>query len=209
MPMPKDRFDSPLSEPGRVGAHRGPRRRGSGWIAFGWALLATIVLVASGLFAVSRVMDIDLGIPWLEAPTADPGSTFVPPPPVVTDPAQIDPARGITIIVINGTPVSGLQNTIGDELAAAGWPILSRANAGDRDILDTVVYYSNPADADVARGLVQALGVGEIQEVPEGTYPGAKLTIVLGMDHPLVPAPEPPAEEGPADEAPVEEAPAE
>jgi hypothetical protein len=43
------------------------------------------------------------------------------------------------------------------------------------------VYYSNPADEDVARGLVIALGTGEIKE--SLAYPGASVTIVLGSDY--------------------------
>lgn len=93
---------------------------------------------------------------------------------------------------------------VGDQLTAALWPITSRATASDRTIEETIVYYSDPADADVARGLVAALGVGEIREVAEGTYPGAKLTIVLGSDHPLVPKPEPAPSEEPADEESTE-----
>jgi hypothetical protein len=189
--MPQqDRFDSLPKEPGRVGAHRGKRPRGGGWIGFLVALLAIAVLTFGGLFAVSRLMGvtIDLGfyIPIINTPTPEP--TFTPPPPVVTNPADIDPERGVTIIVLNGTPVTGLQTTVADELAAEGWPILTKTNAGSRDIEETVVYYSDPADEDVARGLVEALGVGEIAAVPADTYPGASVTIVLGLDDPRVPA---------------------
>ncbi len=101
--------------------------------------------------------------------------------------------------MLNGTPVTGLQDTVWQQLKDAGWPVTSRANSADREIDRTVVYYSDPADEDVARGLVEALGVGEIRQVGVDTYPGAKLTIVLGADHPLVPAPVHPTEE-PADD---------
>ena len=99
-------------------------------------------------------------------------------------------------MVINGTPVSGLQNTVGDELLAAGWPIGTRARAGESDVLDTIVYYADPANADVARGLVEILGFGEAKDVDPNVYPGQSLIIVIGMDHPAVPKPtETPAEE--------------
>jgi len=192
----QDRFDRVKDQPGRVGAHRGAKRRGRGWIAFAWAALATGALVFGGLFVLSRWLDVDFGLPVFAQPTATPTPVETTADPVITDPTTIDPARAITIVVLNGTPVAGLQTTVGDDLAAAGWPITSRATASDRAIDDTIVYYSNPADADIARGLVAALGVGEIREVAEGTFPGAKLTIVLGGDHPLVPQPEPePTEE--------------
>ena len=192
----QDRFDRVKDEPGRVGAHRGAKRRGRGWVAVAWALLATGVLVFGSLFVLSRWLDVDFGLPIFAQPTATPTPVETTAEPIITDPLTIDPARAITVVVLNGTPVAGLQTTVGDALLAAGWPITSRATASDRAIDDTIVYYSDPADADVARGLVAALGVGEIREVAGGTFPGAKLTIVLGGDHPLVPQPEPePTEE--------------
>lgn len=188
--MPQhDRFDSLPKEPGRVGAHRGPRRRGGGWLGFLIAVLATFVLTFVGLFAVSRIggITIDLGfyIPIINTPTPDP--TEAPPPPTIDDPSQIDPSRNISILVINGTPVTDLEDTVADELVAEGWPVTSRVVAGERDIEETAVYYSNPRDADVARGLVKALGVGEIRQVDDTVYPGVSIAIVLGLDDPLVP----------------------
>ena len=192
----QDRFDRITDEPGRVGAHRGPKRRGRGWITFAWAMLATGALVFGGLFVLSRWLDIDFGLAVFAQPTSTPAPVETTADPIITDPTTIDPARAITVVVINGTPVAGLQTTVGDALLTAGWPITSRANSADRAIDETVVYYSNPADADIARGLVAALGVGEIREVDPAQFPGASITIVLGGDHPLVPQPEPePTEE--------------
>ena len=48
-----------------------------------------------------------------------------------------------------------------------------------------MVYYGDPANEDVARGLVLALGVGEIRE---STAYNAPLTIVLGADYAPAPA---------------------
>ena len=192
----QDRFDRITDVPGRVGAHRGPKRRGRGWITFAWALLATGALVFGGLVVLSRWLDVDFGLSVFSQPTATPTPVETTAEPIITDPTTIDPARAITVIVLNGTPVAGLQTTVGDALLAAGWPITSRANSSDRAIEETVVYYSNPANADIARGLVAALGVGEIREVDPEQFPGAAITIVLGTNHPLVPQPEPaPTEE--------------
>ncbi|MBH0023471.1 LytR C-terminal domain-containing protein [Salinibacterium sp. SWN248] len=187
---PKDRFDELPDDVDRIGAHRGPRRRGRGWIGFAWALLATGVLVFGGLFALSQYLDDDLGIPFFATPeeavvTPEPTET-VPP---VTDPAAIDPERALTIDVLNGTPESGLQTTVFDELTAAGWPTGSAAPASARDIEDTYIYYSNPDDEDVAAGLVAAIGRGEIRLVEEDIFPGAELTVVLGTDY-ITPAAE-------------------
>jgi len=186
---PKDRFDELPDDVERVGAHRGPKRRGRGWIGFAWALLATGVLVFGSLFALSQYLDDDLGIPFFATPeepvaTPEPIETVAP----LTDPTAIDPEREITIDVLNGTPESGLHSTVYDELAAAGWPTGSSAPASERDIEDTYVYYSNPDDEDIASGLVVALGLGEIRLIEADIFPAAEITVVIGTDY-LTPEP--------------------
>lgn len=179
---PKDRFDQLPADLARVGAHRAPRRRGRGWIGFAWAALATGVLVFGGLFGISRYFDIDLGIgllPVAETPTPTPTPTPTMDP---LEPGALDPARNITITVLNGTPLVGLQNTVGNELAALGWPVLTMATASADDVEKTYVYYSDPLNEDVARGLVVSLGKGDIRLVSPETFPGAPITIVLGAD---------------------------
>ncbi len=187
--FPQDRFDQLPADLVRVGAHRGPKRRGGGWVGFAWAVLATGVLVAGGLFGINRVLGIDLGIPFFAAeetptPTPTPTPTMDP----ILDPTTIDPARGIRITVLNGSTTAGLQTTVGQELAAAGWPIGGTLNASSTDIEDTFVYYSDPLNEDVARGLVVALGEGDVRLVPVDTFPGAPVTIVLGTSFRAAPA---------------------
>lgn len=181
---PKDRFDELPEDVERVGAHRGLKRRGRGWIGFAWALLATGILVFGGLFALSQYLDDDLGIPFFATPTEpvaspEPVETVEP----LTDPTTIDLERALTIDVLNGSPESGLQTTVLEQLTAAGWPTGSAAPASARDIEDTYVYYSNPADEDVASGLVKTLGIGSIRLVEPDVFPAAELTIVLGSDY--------------------------
>jgi hypothetical protein len=180
----KDRFDAVPDELARVGAHRAPKPAGRGWIGFFVSLAAIGVLVFAGLFAVSKVLDIDLGLPIFPVdvtptPTPTPTPTMDP----VLDPTTIDPARGIRIDVLNGTPVAGLHTTVGAELAAAGWPLGTKTKASQEDIEETTVFYSDPLNEDVARGLVIALGIGDIRLVAPETFPGAPLTIVLGADY--------------------------
>ena len=185
---PKDRFDELPDDLVRVGAHRSPARRGRGWIMFAWAALATGVLVFGGLFAISKVLDIDLGIglgPVAETPTPTPTPTPTVEP--VTDPSTLDQSRGITITVLNGTPTVGLENTVGDALAGAGWPIVTRSNANSSDIEESFVYYSLPEDEGIARGLAQALGVGGVRLVPAESFPGATFTVVVGSDYETAP----------------------
>jgi len=207
MAQPRDRFDALKKEPGRVGSHRGPVRRGGGWLGLALFLVGLIVITAGGLFVVDRVMrdtsptgqGLDFNFPFLPELVPTPTPSETPPPPVVTDPA-VAVERGLSIMVLNGTPVTGLQTTVGDELAAAGWPIGTRARAGDADVLDTVVYYADEANADIARGLVEALGIGEARSVDPNVYPGQSIVIVIGMDHPAVPKPTAEPTDAPAEE---------
>ena len=187
MAYPKDRFDQLPDDLRRIGAHRGPGVRGRGWIGLAWAALATLLLVGGGIFTL-RVAGVDIDIPFLSAPssTPTPVATTPAPPPAepVLDPATIDPARNIKTAIYNGTATAELQNTVGDALAAAGWVIDTRARASTSDVAKTTVYYSDAANEDVARGLVVALGVGDIRLVPVETFPGTPVTIVIGLDYP-------------------------
>jgi hypothetical protein len=188
---PKDRFDELPEDLKRIGAHRGPKKKGGGWVGFAWAALATGVLIFGGLWGLTTIVGIDVGLPIFQ-PAATPTPTPTPTPTAdpVLDPTTIDPARGvIKIAVLNGTPSAGLQNTVGDALGALGWTIDSRTNASSTDIESTTVYYSDPLNEDVARGLVLALGAGDVRLVTPETFPATPITIVIGADYPgAVPA---------------------
>lgn len=180
--FPKDRFDELPEDLQRVGAHRAPARRGRGWIGFGWSVLATLVLVVSGVFALS-VINEDFRLPFLQAEEEEPSIAPIPSEEPQAEPTQ-DPSVSIT--VLNGTPMAGLATTVGDQLVELGWTGASlgtgsRANAADRDIDDTIVYYSDPELEGVARGLVIDLGVGEVRL--SNDYPNSPITIVLGADY--------------------------
>lgn len=182
---PKDRFDQLPEDLKRIGAHRGPRKKGGGWIGFAWALLATGVLIFGGLWGLSKFVGVDVGLPIFQAAeTPTPTPTPTPTADPVLDPTTIDPARGIRTVVLNGTQVVGIENTVGDALAAAGWTIDSRSRASQDNVEKTTVYYSDPANEDVARGLVVALGAGRIVLVNADAFPGSPLTIVIGLDYP-------------------------
>ena len=187
MAYPKDRFDELPDDLQRIGAHRGPARRGRGWIAFAWAALATLVLILVGIIGLMTFVGMEINIPFLSttpAPEAVVPPTQTPTAEPVLDPSSIDPARAITTSIYNGTTAAELQNTVGDALTAAGWTIDARARASTSDVAVTTVYYSDPANEDVARGLVVALGIGEISLIPAETFPGNPLNIVIGADYP-------------------------
>ena len=182
---PKDRFDDLPDDLVRVGAHRAPHKRGGGWIALAWAALATLVLVVGGFYAVTLVdPSVRFELPGAQPSAAasdSPEDDTTPTALPLTDPATIDPARQITITVLNGTPSVGEQQVVSDKLSALGWPIGSATTASTSDIKETFVYYSNPADEEIARGLVEVLGVGDVRE--SNAFLGAPVTIVLGADY--------------------------
>lgn len=181
---PPDQFDQLPPDLVRVGAHRAPQKGGRGWIGFAWAVLATGLLVLVGLFGLKTFLGIDIDLPIFEAATTPtPTPTPTPTATPLTDPSTIDPARGIKITVLNGTATVGIEDTVEASLTAAGWPIDSAALASEKTIEETIVYYSDSLNEDVARGLVGALGVGKIRLVSADAFPASPLTIVLGSDY--------------------------
>jgi hypothetical protein len=181
--FPHDQFDEIPADLQRVGAHRAPAKKGRGWLAFLAAVIATVVLVAGGLFVLSRLNpEFSVPIPWFDQETPTPTPTAEP----VTDPVAFSTEQpelwaALTISVFNGTPTSGLANTVADQILAAGWPDPARANASERDEETTIVYYSSEEWEGVARGMVELLGVGEVEL--SDAFPGAPITIVVGADY--------------------------
>lgn len=180
--FPTDQFDNLPDDLERVGAHRGPKVRGRGWLGLAWAVLATAVLMVVGLYVLSLLNDqITFKLPGTAASTPTPKPTVSHTPSVqpITDPTTIK-ARHITITVLNGTAVAGLQNVAATKLTKAHWAVGSRALASDNTIKQTVVYYSSAKNEDVARGIQLALGVGTVRL--SDAFPGAPITVVLGSD---------------------------
>jgi len=182
--FPPDQFDDIPSDLARVGAHRAPARRGLGWIRFGWAVLATAVLVVAGLFGLSLLnpqFKLDLPFAGGATQSAAPSTHATPTAEPVTDPTKVDPKLNLSISVLNASKTDGVQDKAGDAIKAAGWPDPARANATARSEKTTVVYYSSSAFEGIARGMVALLGVGTVQL--SDAYPGAPVTIVLGDDY--------------------------
>jgi hypothetical protein len=185
--FPQDQFDEVPAELKRVGAHRAPRRKGRGAIAFAWAALATGILVIGGLYGLSRINpDITFALPDFGG-GADPASTpsssasIVPP---VTDPTTVDPELDLSISVLNGSGTDGLQNIAGDAIEDAGWPNPARNNSTTREEESTVIFYRSTEFEGIALGLSQLLGVGTIQL--SDAFLGAPVTIIVGNDYATV-----------------------
>jgi hypothetical protein len=181
--FPTDQFDDLPETLDRVGAHRGPRARGAGWIWFAWAVVGVVVLSSAGLYALSRLDDtITFAFPGQSSTdvASTPSASATPLTIPITDPTTIK-ARKISVTVLNGTPTVGLQNTAASVLSKAKWKIASKANASESTVKKTVVYYSSAKNKDVALGIVSALGIGTAQFTD--VYRGAPITVVLGIDY--------------------------
>ncbi len=183
MAQPKDEFDTLPDDLLRVGAHRGPKLKGRGWIGFAWAALSTGVLVAAGVFALNYIDNsFSFELPFAEGiaagPTASPTprSTVVP----ITDPTTIK-ERKISITILNGTAVTGLERTARTTLRELKWKVGSIANASSKREKKTIAYYSDPKNEDVALGIIEAIGTGEVRL--SDAFIGAPITLVLGSDY--------------------------
>lgn len=179
--FPPDRFDDVPADLQRVGAHRAPKKKGRGWIMFAWAVVATILLSGAGILGLA-VIDSSISF---EIPFLAPEKTETPTPEPVKPADPVVDAE-VPLSILNGTKTAGLATTVGDSLEAQGWGgaaegIGSRANASSDDIEKTTVYYDDPALEGVARGLVLALGVGDVQLSKD--FPGSQITVVVGLDY--------------------------
>jgi hypothetical protein len=177
-----DQFDNLPENVDRVGAHRGPKVKGRGWITLAWAVLATAVLVVGGLYVLSTFNpSIKFGLGAGSDPT--PSATGTPTPvitPIADPKAPEVVARKITITVLNGTAIVGLQNKAGTKLTDKGWNVIATANSTSTNITTSTVYYSSAGDEDVAEGIQILLGAQDIQF--SNAFPGSPITVVVGSD---------------------------
>ncbi|TPW75555.1 LytR C-terminal domain-containing protein [Schumannella soli] len=186
---PRDRFDDVPHDLTRVGAHRGPAPRGRAWVVFAWAALATGLLVAVGLFTLSRVDSrFSIELPFGSGDSAAaPGasSSAVDESPAITEPGSVDPAIAETlrISILNASATDDAQDALATKLKDAGWTVSGTADADERDSKATVVYYSGKEYEGVAKGMVKILGTGSIRL--SSAFPGAPITIALGDDYKL------------------------
>ncbi len=181
-PYPKDRFDSLPRTLERVGSHRAPGKKGRGWVAFWWALAATIALVALGVFGLFLLNDrLNFDVSGRQAGTATPTTPAETPTAIPIVEPTVDPSLSVT--VLNGTPGAGVAMAVGDTLTAAGWTVGSRSNANTEDVPTTIVYYADPALEGAARGVASSLPGSGILLSSDFADSGAALTVVVGNDY--------------------------
>lgn len=182
----RDRFDTVPDDLRRVGAHRTKAHPARGLIAVAWVIGAIAVLSVAGLWGLAQINeDFEFGLPGMSAPEETEAPTDVD-APVEEAEAVLDP--NIAITVLNGTPTSGMSNTVGDYLVAQGWKgaalgVGARASASADDVETTLVIYNNPENEGAARAMVETLGVGEIRLA--NTYPASPIAVLVGSDFAL------------------------
>ncbi|MDN3477615.1 LytR C-terminal domain-containing protein [Curtobacterium sp. APC 4022] len=192
--FPRDRFDDVTDGP-RVGAHRGPARRGGGWVVFAWAALATGVLVGVGVLVLAlangSVQFTEGSGGATSAPSASATST-----PTSSASAGSEPSGGAsspaaaaaspadqgatTLVVLNGTSTTGLAANASTKLTGAGWKVTSTGDAGTTGSTQTIVYYQQESQAALAEGIAKSLGTSAVQR--SSAFPNADVSVVLGAD---------------------------
>ncbi|MBT2501783.1 LytR C-terminal domain-containing protein [Curtobacterium sp. ISL-83] len=195
--FPRDRFDDVADGP-RVGAHRGARRRGRGWIAFAWAALATGVLVGIGVLVLALLNGSYSFTSTTPSSSASaPASSSASPSRstgsgsgsgstgggAAQAPAAATPAQQgtTTVVVLNGTTRAGLAAKASGALTTAGWKVASTGDAGTTGATATIVYYQQASQAAVAQGIAKQLGVATVRQ--SAAFPNAAVSVVLGADY--------------------------
>jgi hypothetical protein len=172
---PRDRFDDLPADSGRVGAHRAENPHMRGWVVFLWAAIATIVLVAAGIFGTLIVSG-----RIVLFPTPEPSVTAAPTVTPVVDPSY-------TVVVLNATGVDGQGTSLKDAIVSAGWSADS-INVSDASSTypTTTVYYAQPEDAPAAAGLAKVIGGAAVEQSdryqPPGDPEAKQLAVVMGTD---------------------------
>jgi hypothetical protein len=176
----QDSFDRLPAHVERVGAHRGPKARGRGWIVFAWAALATVLLVGAG---VTYLAVVNNNIQFHDVFAGGSSSATPTPTPTPTPTVSVAPTTdaSLSVTILNGTDNAGLAGRVGDAATAAGWNVGAPANSSTTDFATTTVYYSAAADEGAALGLAQLLGNAHTEQ--SDAFPGADLTVVLGVDY--------------------------
>lgn len=172
-PLP-DSFDKP-PKLRRVGAHRAPKPASAAWLRALWILLATAALTALGIIFVV------IGPENILFPQGNNSSQEAVTPEEevkgVTDPAT-------TITVLNGTTTPGL----GDEVASIirdnqYGTVEFVGNSDDQTATISAVFYTNPDDEALAKGLGEKLGgMSYYLRTTYATF-GTQLIVLIGSDY--------------------------
>ena len=184
--FPKDRFDHIPRKLDRVGAHRAPGKKGRRWIAFWWALAATILLIALGIVGLFFLNDrLSFDVTGPPTGTAAPTETGTPTPTETAAAPTIEPTvdPSLSVTVLNGTPAIGVAGGVRELLTSAGWTVGSIGDADSQEVPTTIVYYADPALEGAARGVAGSLPGSDILLSNNFAESGAALTVIVGNDY--------------------------
>ena len=177
--VPQDRFDDETAYSGRAGAHRQPISRRPWWatalISAGVSAGLVIAALAGAAVLDARNLEpIDISVLGI-IPTPAPEITGV-------DPTLLSEAEReqITITVLNGTTSTTLDEDVAAILTTQGWPNISNADAADSTIKISVVVYGPDEDLALATSVADSLGIAAVKQ--SDSYPGAKVTVLVGKD---------------------------
>lgn len=153
----------------------------NGWVMLLWAFVGTLILVTAGTFG--ALLYTGRINPF---PEAAPTVTQEPEDPGVLD-------TEYTVLILNGTPDTGLDARFRDTVVNAGWngADVFAGPSGTTEFSLTTIYYVNEADLPAARGLARVIGGAQLEMsdyyAPASDDPDAKqLTIVIGLDRSTV-----------------------
>lgn len=180
--FPTDRFDAIPADLERVGAHRAPRSRGAGWMWLLWCAVAVVIIVGAGWIYL-RVLDGNISFvhPTSSSTAADTDTGTPSPSSTPTPTVQPTVVADAQITVLNATDTNGLATTAVKRLSEAGWSNAGTANASAK-LATTTIYYSDPADEGIAKGVAQTITGAAVQLSNAYADSGDAVTVVLGSD---------------------------
>jgi len=189
-PAYDERYAAPV-EASRRGAHRARPNPLTSVIPV-IAGMAVVVLVVVGAFTLlgDRGGSEDPGTAAGAQPTTAPSASSSAAPsasasaPAASSAGASAPAaevdKTIELRVLNSISVGGLAARYADKLKENDWVVGETADANQRDLAVTRVYYGKSSQKATADALVVALGFGEAKK--SAANAGAGITIVLGED---------------------------
>ncbi|MGV9194628.1 LytR C-terminal domain-containing protein [Microbacterium sp. MC2] len=181
---PKDRFDDLPADVERIGVHRAENPRLRVGVIIMWSAIATIVLVALGVFGTLLA-------------TGRLGAGPQAPPTPVADAPAVEAVVDTTysVLVLNATDQDGLASSMSETIIAGGWAAddIIAGEAGSNDFPTTTVYYPTADDEGAARGLAEVIGGAEVarndsyQPTDDPTTDpdesqARQLVVVIGLD---------------------------
>lgn len=175
MPQPlPDRFDD-IEKSRRVGVHRAPKRKGSGLIRALWLALAIALVSMVGILLLV------IGPEKVLFPQGSIGQDAESTTEAEVR-GKIDAAT--TITVLNGTPTPELGQEVADLITQKQYGTVTYVGAASESTAKiSAVFYHDPADEALAKGLGEKLGGMQHYLREDYVSYGTQLIVLLGSDY--------------------------